>query len=99
MTTAVLASAAVAVLLAIVFVVLRAKQRSVFGRAALLVGMILTVLLAPWMVDFLVRRLNYTAGIGRIYIDEGPLAVWLPSLVAALCAAVVGVRQAKRDGG
>ena len=97
--TAILVSTVVAVPLAIGFVALRSQQKSVIGRAACLVGVIVTVLLAPSLVDFLVRRLNVNNGVTRVFIDEGLVALWLPSFIAVAFAAATGVKRAKRAGG
>ena len=82
------ATAIAAIAMAALLVLLRARLRRDLPRALCTVGVVLTVLLAPGLVDFFVVHLNAAFGRAR-WIDPGLLSLWSPSLLALVAAMAV----------
>jgi hypothetical protein len=88
-TTTILATAAAlgtlaATALVVTLLIIR-RQVGLPLRAVCVAGVVLTLLLAPALVDILVVAMNKASGRAR-WIDPGLVTMWFPSGVAILAA-------------
>ena len=75
--------------------VIRSRTKSVITKALGTVLLIVICVMSPMVVDWLIAALYATEGALRVYIDPGPVHLWLPA-ACTLAAYILAWRGSKR---